>query len=57
MLALETLSAGWQAVFYGIAVVLFVLAALGARVPRINLVAAGLAFAFFPAFWNNLAGA
>ena len=59
ILALSTLSAGWQALFYAVALVLFVLAALA--VPRWThypaLVALGLAFFVFPFFWNALAAA
>jgi hypothetical protein len=58
MLAVEVLSSGWRLFFYGIAVILFILAAVGAqpRVPKVNLVAAGLAFFAFPFAWDALAG-
>jgi hypothetical protein len=52
---MDPLSAGWQAAFYAIAVALFLGAAVGVAVRRVNLVAAGLAFGFFVPFWNNLA--
>lgn len=46
---------GVQAVFFLIATVLFTLAALSVVAGRINLVAAGLAFATFVFFWQALA--
>lgn len=55
------MSAELRALFLGIAILLFVLAAYdefrtaGASRPRsIGLVAAGLGSAFFPAFWDAL---
>lgn len=59
-LAISTMSAGVQAVFFGIAVVAFVLAAISASTERvrltgIELVGLGLAFATFVFFWNSLA--
>jgi hypothetical protein len=41
--------------FYGLAVVLFVLAALGVAAGRVSLLAAGLAAFAFPWFWDALA--
>lgn len=64
MLAVEVLSAGWQAVLFAIATILFLVAAFvpvrGERAPGVfvrgvNLVALGLAFYTFVFFWNALA--
>ena len=65
VLAVDALSAGWQAVFYAIACLCFGLAFLLGNVwvaegrrPILSwggLVALGLFFAFFPSFYNNLA--
>jgi len=41
----------WQAILFGIAVVLFVLAAINATLRNINLVALGLAFFAVVFFW------
>jgi hypothetical protein len=42
-------------IFYAVAVVLFVLAAIGYERGRISFVAAGLAAFVFPFFWDALA--
>lgn len=55
MIAVARMDPGVQAVLYLIAVVLFVLAAIGVTVNRVNLIAAGLAFVAFVWFWNALA--
>lgn len=56
MIALAAMSAGWQALFFGLAVLVFLLAAFGSHLaPRINLVALGLALFAFVFFWNELA--
>lgn len=55
MVAVEVLSAGWTAFFYILAVVAFVLAACAAPIPRVNLVAAGLALFVFVFAWNAVA--
>lgn len=57
MFAISTLDPTLQAVFFLIAVVLFVLAAFAVAAGRVNLVAAGLAFFAFPFAWNALAAA
>ncbi len=54
ILALSTMSFTVQAIFFGIAVVCFVVAALRVAF-RLELVALGLAFAFFVFFYNALA--
>jgi hypothetical protein len=56
MVAVQLLSGGWAALFYGIAVLLFLLGAFGSSLaPRVNLVALGLALFAFVFFWNALA--
>jgi hypothetical protein len=55
MLAVDQMDPELQAIFFLIAVVLFVLGALAVVAGRINLVAAGLAFFVFVFFWNALA--
>lgn len=51
----------WQALFFGLAVALFVVAvivaAVAAATPRINWIAAGLACFVFPFFWIALKAA
>ena len=54
MLAFSQMDPTVQGILFLIAVVLFVLAAVGV-VGRWNLVAAGLAFAFFVFMWNAFA--
>jgi hypothetical protein len=57
LLAIETLSASAQWIIYLIALVCFLLAAIGwdPRGSKVSLLAVGLAFFTFPFFWNNLA--
>lgn len=66
MLAVDVLSAGWSALFYGLACLCFLIAAIVAS-PRVAtreglvvnwglLVSFGLFLFAFPSFWNNLAG-
>ena len=57
LLAVERLSAGWETVLYGIAVVLFVLGFLGFKVTaqRVRLDSLGLAVFVFVFFWNSWA--
>ena len=55
LLALTQLSAGWQALLYGLATLCWLLAALKVGLPRVNLVAAGLALFGFVFFLNALA--
>jgi hypothetical protein len=62
MLAVETLSAGWQAVLFGVATLLFLIAAIvpavtAKRGGAVALVPLGLAFATFVFFYNALAAA
>jgi hypothetical protein len=63
ILALSAMDATVQGIFYLIAVILFVIAALLVYAPAregrrvVDLVALGLAFAFFPAMWNSFAAA
>jgi hypothetical protein len=52
---MDPLSAGWQAALYIIAVVLFLASAVDVAIRRVNLLALGLAVAFVPLAWNNLA--
>lgn len=55
MLAIATMSAEMQAIFFGLAVICFALAAFGAAFGRVSLVALGLMFFAFVFFWNELA--
>jgi hypothetical protein len=56
MLALDALSAEVTAIFYVLAVVAFVMAAVGWSHARLsNLVAIGLALYVFPQAWNAVA--
>jgi hypothetical protein len=57
MLAVHTMSITASAIFYVVAVVLFVLAGIGLKTPgdRVHLVGLGLAAAFVPTMWNLLA--
>lgn len=57
LLAISTMSPTVQGIFYLIAVVLFVLAALAVVAGRSNLVAAGLAFTVFVFCWQAFAAA
>jgi hypothetical protein len=56
-LAINTLSATAQWIIYLIAMVLFLLSAIGfePRGAKIGVLGLGLAFFTFPLFWNNLA--
>ena len=55
MLAVNAMSPTIQFIFYGAAVVLFVLAALGFEKGKLGLLALGLAVFAFPFFWAALA--
>jgi hypothetical protein len=57
MLAISLMGATAQAIFYVAAVIFFVLAGVGFKPPgdRLNLVALGLAAAFFPTMWDRIA--
>lgn len=57
MLAIGIMSATPRAIFYVVAVLLFILAGIGGKQAgdRVNLVALGLAAAFFPIMWDALA--
>jgi hypothetical protein len=57
MLAIGIMSATPRAIFYVVAVLLFILAGIGGKPAgdRVNLVALGLAAAFFPIMWDALA--
>lgn len=56
MLAIGTMSAEAQAIFFGFAVICFALCALGVTF-RLGLQCLGLALFAFPFFWNQLAQA
>ena len=57
MLAISVMGATATAVFYVVAVVLFILSGIGFKPvgDRVHLVGLGLAAAFFPVMWNALA--
>jgi hypothetical protein len=57
MLAITTLSAGWQTFFFATALILFVLhgVALDKRATRLRFDGLGLAVFVFVFFWNALA--
>jgi hypothetical protein len=57
MLAISTLSAGWQTFFFATALVLFALHGIGLddRAPRLRFDGLGLAAFVFVFFWNALA--
>jgi hypothetical protein len=57
MLAISVMGATARAIFYIIAVILFVLAGVGFKPPgeRASLVGLGLAAAFFPVMWDSIA--
>jgi high-affinity Fe2+/Pb2+ permease len=57
MLAISVMSATPTAIFYIVAVVLFILAGIGFKPAgdRVHLVGLGLAAAFFVVMWNALA--
>lgn len=57
MLAISVMGATPRAIFYIVAVVLFILAGIGFKPAgdRVHLVGLGLAAAFFPIMWDALA--
>jgi hypothetical protein len=55
MFAVAAMDPTIQAIFFAVAVVLFVLAAVGFERGRVSFVAAGLAAFAFPFFWDALA--
>jgi hypothetical protein len=57
MLAISVMGATPTAIFYVVAVVLFILSGIGFKPvgDRVHLVGLGLAAAFFPLMWNALA--
>ena len=55
MLAVATMDPTVQMLFFAVAVVLFICAAVGIAVARVNFIAAGLASFAIPFFWNALA--
>jgi hypothetical protein len=58
LLAISLMSATPRAIFYVIAVLLFIAAGIGFKPPagdRVHLVGLGLAAAFFPIMWDALA--
>jgi hypothetical protein len=57
ILAIEAMDPVLQAVFYTVAVILFVIAAFGVATGRVAMVPLGLAFFATPFAWNALAAA
>jgi hypothetical protein len=55
LLAVSEMDATVQMLFYGAAVVFFVIGAIGYSWGKVSLVAAGLACFAFPTFWHALA--
>jgi hypothetical protein len=55
IVAVEPLDATWKMIFFGVAVALFVLAAIGYQRGKVSFVAAGLGCFAFPFFWDALA--
>ena len=57
MLAISVMGATPRAIFYIVAVVLFILSGIGFKPvgDRVHLVGLGLAAAFFPIMWDALA--
>jgi hypothetical protein len=55
LLAVELMDPTIRMIFYAVAVVLFVLAAIGYERGKVSFVAAGLAAFVFPFFWDALA--
>jgi hypothetical protein len=57
MLAISVMGATPTAIFYVVAVVLFILSGIGFKPvgDRVHLMGLGLAAAFFPLMWNALA--
>lgn len=56
-LAISTMDPTLMGVIFLVAVVLFVLAAVGVAAGRVSLIAAGLALVTFVAMWNAFAAA
>ncbi len=55
ILAIEPMNATLQMIFYGAAVILFVLASIGYSRGKVSFLAAGAAAFAFVSFWNALA--
>ncbi len=55
LLAVEVMDPTLKMIFYALAVVLFVLAAVGYQRGKVSFMAAGLAAFAFPFFWDALA--
>ena len=57
MLAISLMGATPRAIFYVVAVILFILSGIGFKPvgDRVHLVGLGLAAAFFPVMWDALA--
>jgi hypothetical protein len=55
ILAVNAMDPTLKMIFYAIAVVLFVLAAVGYQRGKVSFMAAGLAAFVFPFFWDALA--
>ncbi|MGH9232069.1 MAG: hypothetical protein ACRD0R_01845 [Acidimicrobiales bacterium] len=55
ILAVNAMDPTLKMIFYGIAVVLFILAAIGYQRGKVSFMAAGLAAFVFPFFWDALA--
>jgi hypothetical protein len=55
ILAVNAMDPTLKMIFYGIAVVLFILAAIGYQRGKVSFMAAGLAAFAFPFFWDALA--
>ena len=55
ILAVDQMDPVVQGIFFLIAVVLFVIAGINLAVPRVNLIALGLAFFSFVFMWNAFA--
>lgn len=55
ILAINAMDPTLKMIFYAVAVVLFVLAAIGYQRGKVSFMAAGLAAFVFPFFWDALA--
>jgi hypothetical protein len=55
ILAVNAMDPTLKMIFYAIAVVLFILAAIGYQRGKVSFMAAGLAAFVFPFFWDALA--
>jgi hypothetical protein len=55
LFAVEVMDPTIKMIFYGAAVALFVLAAIGYERGKVSFVAAGLAAFVFPSFWDAFA--